>query len=285
MAYIVTSSVIGAVGSIVAGNAAAGATADASAAAIRATQQAAATGRQDVTNAAASGAQAINAATANQVPTLQAGAQAARTDLTGATNAAIDTQKGGLQKIQGALSPYTSLGASAVDQYRALLGIGGGGAGGVEKALQSTPGYQFTKNEALQGVTNQGSAAFGGGGLSGNTLEALQNRAAGLADTTYQNAVGNAAGAVGTGLNAAGQLAGYTAGEASNVSNLQAGLGTNLANVDTGTASRALAWRTSTGMRVASWPTLPQDRVQTLPTSTRSRATTWLVFTPIPLVA
>lgn len=50
---------------------------------------------------------------------------------------------------------------------------------------QESPDYQFIKNQALNSATN--SQAAQGMGLSGATLKALQDRAAGLASTDYAN--------------------------------------------------------------------------------------------------
>ncbi len=85
----------------------------------------------------------------------------------------------------------------------ANYGGGGGGANGSNSqlaALQGTPGYQFTQQQAMDAI--QRSAAAKGTLLTGGTLKALQGNAAGLASTTYQQAVQNAQNLYTTGLNA-----------------------------------------------------------------------------------
>lgn len=52
--------------------------------------------------------------------------------------------------------------------------------------LAEDPGYQFTLAQAMKSTENQRAAK--GGGLGGNALTALQDRAAGLASTKYNDA-------------------------------------------------------------------------------------------------
>jgi hypothetical protein len=55
--------------------------------------------------------------------------------------------------------------------------------------LEATPGYQFTKNQGLQGVQN--SYASKGLGISGAALKGAGEYATGLADQTYQHQLEN----------------------------------------------------------------------------------------------
>jgi hypothetical protein len=100
----------------------------------------------------------------------------------------------------------------------------------VESTLQQTPGYQFTKDQGLQATTNAATAS--GMGLSGNTLEALDKFSSGLADQTYQTAVGNAQGAVGIGQAAAAGQAANIGTNAANNSNALLAQGNTLAGID-----------------------------------------------------
>ncbi len=63
------------------------------------------------------------------------------------------------------------------------MGQPGGQNGGILKALQDTPGYQFTVDQAMQGIARNQAGL--GKYLTGGTLKALQDRAAGLASTRY----------------------------------------------------------------------------------------------------
>ncbi len=115
----------------------------------------------------------------------------------------------------GTLNPFIQAGQSALGAYQAALP-------GLTKAfdassLESTPGYQFTLGQGLKAVQN--SYAAQGLGSSGAALKGAGAYATGLAQSTYnqqfqnylqQNAqIGNLLyQPVGTGANAAGQLAG-----------------------------------------------------------------------------
>ncbi len=71
----------------------------------------------------------------------------------------------------------------ALNALRGLLGLGGEAPDA--SAFAQTPGFQFARDEALQATERQ--AAARGGVVSGNTLAALQNRAAGLAGQNFQS--------------------------------------------------------------------------------------------------
>jgi hypothetical protein len=86
-----------------------------------------------------------------------------------ASGAAISEQERALQQQAALSAPYRALGQAAIPTLSQLLGLGPGGMAGAEKALAATPGYQFARQQGLQGVTNQASAM--GLGLSGNTLD------------------------------------------------------------------------------------------------------------------
>lgn len=146
-----------------------------------------------------------------------------------ASNAAISEQQQALQSQQQLAAPYTALGTSAMPQYEALLGIGAGANSATTlAALQNTPGYQFTQQQGQQGILNAASAS---GGVGGNTLAALDQYNTGLADQTYQNAVGNAQGAVGLGQAAAAGQASNIGTAASNIGNIAIGQGQTNAGI------------------------------------------------------
>jgi hypothetical protein len=88
-----------------------------------------------------------------------------------------------INTLQGPLSGSTAGGANL---YADLTGANGPeGQARARAAFQTDPGYEFTKNEALQGV--QRATGTGGFQDSGNVLTALQDRAAGLASQQYGN--------------------------------------------------------------------------------------------------
>lgn len=132
-------------------------------------------------------------------------------DTKNASNAAIGQQDKALSTQDKLSKPYRELGESAIPTLQSLLGIGPPGGPNPTDTLRGTPGYQFARNEGLTGTTNAATAQ--GMSLSGNTLEALDKFGTGLADQTYQSAVGNLQNVAGIGQAAA-------AGQAANVGNV-----------------------------------------------------------------
>lgn len=87
-------------------------------------------------------------------------------------------------------NPYIQAGGQAQNALANLYGLNGNGAQAAAQAnWQNTPGYQFQLNQGLGALQN--SAAANGGLLTGNTMQALQNYGQGLANTTYNQYLGN----------------------------------------------------------------------------------------------
>lgn len=174
------------------------------------------------------------AALASAGATAYAGSEAAGATQN-ASNASIAEQNSALQQQATLSQPYRDVGSAAIPQYENLLGIGpNANAGTIQQALAQTPGYQFTQKQGETGILNAASAS---GGLSGNTLTALDQFNTGLADNTYQNALSNAQGAVGIGQAAAAGQAANIGQAAGTISSTLTNQGTNLANIDIGTAA------------------------------------------------
>lgn len=156
-----------------------------------------------------------------------------------ASRNAIAEQQSALAQQEAEAAPYTSLGQDAISQYKSLLGLtgpngqGGPGNANTLAALQATPGYQFTQQQGDQATIN--SAASSGLLLSGNTLEGLDKFNTGLADTTYEQAVQNAQGAVGIGQAAAAGQAANIGTAATNEGNIAINQGNTLASIDANT--------------------------------------------------
>jgi hypothetical protein len=152
-----------------------------------------------------------------------------------ASNASIAEQKSALSQQEQLEAPYNKIGTDATSQYEALLGVGpNANAQTIGAALKNTPGYQFTQQQGEQGILNAGSAA---GGLSGNTLTALDQYNTGLADQTYQTALNNSMGAVQLGQAAASGTAANIGSAASNISNTETSQGANIASIDVNEAA------------------------------------------------
>ena len=170
------------------------------------------------------------------------------TDKAAAT--ATAEQDKALQQQSSLSQPYRSLGQAAIPQLEALLGISSPTRGsplahlpGVARpaadptaALRATPGYQFARDEGLNAAKNA-ATVMGPGFSSGNTLEALERFGTGLADQTYQSAVGNLQNAVGIGQAAAAGQAANIGNAATNVGNIALNRGSTLAGIDVNTVA------------------------------------------------
>jgi hypothetical protein len=108
-----------------------------------------------------------------------------------------------LNQQGAAYNPYVQGGSQAQGALNSLYGLNGNGAQAAAQAnWQNTPGYQFQLQQGTGALQN--SAAAAGGLLNGNTGEALQQYGQGLANTAYQQYLGNLQNQVGTGQNALG---------------------------------------------------------------------------------
>lgn len=177
----------------------------------------------------------IGGAVVGAAGTAIAGSQAA-----GATKEATQQSIAAQQQAQGkqeALNaPYAAIGTGgAIQQYENLLGIGPPGSPSPQATLAATPGYQFAKEQGMTGVTNAASAM--GLTLSGNTLEGLDKFSTGLADTTFQQAVGNAQNAVTIGQNAAAGTGAGVLQTGQGISNAVLNQGNTIAGIDANVAA------------------------------------------------
>lgn len=176
----------------------------------------------------------VGAAVVGGVATGVAGSEAAGAT-NNATNASINEQNYAIQQQEQMSAPYRKVGTDAIGQYENLLGIGpNANSATISQALSQTPGYQFTQQQGEQGILNAASAS---GGLSGNTLTALDQYNTGLAQNTYQQALGNNLNAVELGQSAAAGQAANIGNAANNISSSLTNQGTNIANIDMGEAA------------------------------------------------
>jgi hypothetical protein len=176
----------------------------------------------------------VGAAVVGGVATSVAGSSAASAT-NNATNASVNEQNQALANQNALSAPYRGVGTDAISNYENLLGTGpNSNANTISEALQKTPGYQFTQQQGETGILNAASAS---GGLSGNTLTALDKYNTGLADQTYQQALGNNLNAVELGQSAAAGQAANIGNAANNISTSLTNQGTNIANIDMGEAA------------------------------------------------
>ena len=159
-----------------------------------------------------------------------------------------------------ALNPYVQAGQTSMQNLQNYLtgnnaqaaGIGGGGGNlmstfqPTQAQLESTPGYQWAKQQTLGAMTNSGAAK--GLGTSGNLVQQIGQTTTGLASQTFQQQIDNylrqnqqaynmllapsqiGAGAAGT----LGQLAFGTGGE---IGNAMMGAGTAMGQGTMGAAN------------------------------------------------
>src|SRR3974390_1670935 len=147
-----------------------------------------------------------------------------------AANTAAGVQLAALGQQRQLAAPYTALGQAAIPQLKNLLGLGPQGAGGVETALRSTPGYQFSRQEGISAINN--ASTLGSGPLSTGTLTGLETFGSNLADRTLQTQIGDIFNTVGLGQAAAAGQAANIGNAAGNLSQIAQTQGTNLANID-----------------------------------------------------
>jgi hypothetical protein len=174
----------------------------------------------------------IGAGALAAVGTVAAGSAAANATQS-AANTASNAQMAALAQQKELAQPYTDLGKSAIDKYKALLGIGPSGSAGVQSTLESLPGYQFQKTQGNDAT--KASLSAQGLSLSGNAAEALDKFNSGLADSTYSQYLQELQNPVQIGqAAAAGQAANIGAG-ATNLGNIAIDQGNNIANIDANT--------------------------------------------------
>jgi hypothetical protein len=106
-------------------------------------------------------------------------------------NAALkEGQAGSLASLDKAGAMYAPLSqkyGAGTNLYLDSLGVNGAeGNTRATGAFQAGPGYQWAVDQALDGV-NRASSAQSGGGLQGNTLAALSDRAGNMANQEYGN--------------------------------------------------------------------------------------------------
>lgn len=90
-------------------------------------------------------------------------------------------------------------------------------ASGIQKYLESLPGYQFTRDQGIRNVTNS-LTSKGLGGISGAMAKGIARFVTGLADQTYGEQLNRIGGAVGMGQSAAAQTANFGSQAASGAS-------------------------------------------------------------------
>lgn len=136
-----------------------------------------------------------------------------------AAMAGIEEQRGQFQLTREQQQPFIQAGTRAVEQQQALLGLSGQEA--QQKAMeqfQESPGQQFIRQRQERALLRNQAAIGGLGG--GNIRTALQQQAAGFAQTDLQNQLAQLAGLSGRGQTAVTNVGQFGAQQASNIGNL-----------------------------------------------------------------
>lgn len=166
---------------------------------------------------------------------------------------------GGTEKAGGYLSQalpgwqtLEGMGQQGLDLYGRLVGLGGQGIQGIESAVESLPGYQWARDQALQGLDR---AAAGAGRY--NPTDVMQ-AATGMAGNLWQQLVGNlspyfglATGAQSGLTGTLGSLADLYSRAGAGEADIASGLGSNLANLYTGTGAARAGLQSQQGQSLA----------------------------------
>lgn len=117
------------------------------------------------------------------------------------------------------LSPFAQAGGAAHNRLLALLGLDGGDG----TAFEGTPGFQFSRDQGLQGVQN----ALGAAGLrgSGRALKESARFASGLAMQDRGNEINRLMGVANAGQNAATNQASFGESRSNALAGLKVGRG------------------------------------------------------------
>lgn len=174
------------------------------------------------------GAPAKNAANQNAALYQQYANQAG-----GALSSALEQAKGATNQGVAAYTPLSNLGSkygAGSSLYLDALGVNGPDAmAKARSTYQASPGYQWSVDQATDAAARN--AARLGLTSSGNTLQAISDRAQQVANQDYNNWLGNLGGLVSPELSATGAAASGVAGQYGNLANLFNQYGQNQANV------------------------------------------------------
>lgn len=162
----------------------------------------------------------------------------------GSLGQGYDAARGEYARAQAMYNPYAQAGLTALGEYGNSIGLNGqAGYDAAKAAFRASPGYQYTVDQATDQVARKASALGALG--SGNTMTAIQDRAANLADQEYNGYQNRLQGMTQLGYQATGAQAGLQKGigdlyasQGTGSAALYASEGQNLANVETGHANQ-----------------------------------------------
>lgn len=177
-----------------------------------------------VAGAVALGASAISAGASIYSSSQAAGASKK------AQQAAIAAQEKSEAQARADVAPWRETGQNALMATADLSGLNGTEARtNAMLNFQTDPGYQFQQDEGMRAV--EASKASAGLLRSGATLNALQTRAQGIADQSFQNYFNRLAGISQQGLGAATGQANTTNTTGAGIAQTEASAGTQQASI------------------------------------------------------
>ena len=164
-----------------------------------------------------------------------------------------DTARADYGRASDLYNPYASAGLSGLNMLTNSLGLNGpqGNAAAVA-AFQAGPGYEWMRDQALEGVLRKQNSI--GMRMSGNALTALQDRAGQLANQEYNPWRNQLTSLAGTGYNALNAQAGIARGQGDlatnyglNAGKMAYGYGGDIADVYRGDATKTAGVYGTTG--------------------------------------
>lgn len=194
------------------------------------------------------GANKIESAKADTLTALDRGRTGAltsigqgRTDSLAALGQGMDAARPQYQGAIDRYNPYTTAGTGALTAYQGSLGLGGDAAyDSAVSSFREAPGYRYSVDQATDAVARKASALGALG--SGNTMQAISDRAQNMADQGYGAWQGQLKGLADTGLAATGAQAGIQ----TQLGNLEAQYGRDQSGVYSGAAGQEAGIYTGT---------------------------------------
>lgn len=166
---------------------------------------------------------------------------AGKKDSLAALDRNFDSARGSYQGAIDLFSPYAKTGGSAFNLYADALGVNGqAAADAARSSFRESPGYQYMVDQATDQTARKMSALGALG--SGNTIAAVQDRAANLADQEWGDWLSGLNGLGQIGYNATGNQASLTKGIGdlyAQQGGLDAGIRSSMAGLGASTVTNA----------------------------------------------
>lgn len=168
-----------------------------------------------------------------------------------------------IDNVTDPLGGFANQGAAAFNNMAGLLGVGTPEQiQAAQASYTASPSYNYILGETQRATER--SAAARGGLLGGNVARALQENAAGLASTDFQNQINNLSTLSQTGLGAATATAGIKADARNRLADIAQTTGLNLGSLYSGASSEMAAGRYQAGRDIAANATAAASSISKL---------------------